>query len=77
MEENEAYDMQVDTNAYLLFLILILLIMGSQNTFDNYFNLLSTQINGINTFFSSFTTTAEGMRVLFQNDKIPNDFKLF
>lgn len=71
---------EIDPNAYILFLILILLIMGSQNTFDNYFELLDRQVSGINNVFNIFSSTAEGLHTLFmkskpdQNDKNENIF---
>ena len=57
-----------NSGAYILFLILILLIMSSRNTFNSYFELLDSQISTLNNMFSAFSNTASGLKALFQTN---------
>lgn len=68
-ENKEAQSKGVSgSGAYILFLILILLIMSSRNTFTSYFELLDNQISTINNIFSAFSNTANGLKALFQTN---------
>lgn len=51
---------------YILFLILILLLAGNQNTFDNYFQTFNNQVNQINQVLNIFSATAEGLSTAVQ-----------
>lgn len=55
-------DMDVNSMDFLLFLILILLLIGNQNTFNSYFQLFDNEVNRLNQILGAFKTTAEGLK---------------
>ncbi len=61
---------EVDSFEFLLFLILLLVLMGSQHTFSSHFEVLSREINRVNSFLNMFSTTANGLKSLVENGKV-------
>lgn len=55
-------EMDVNSMDFLLFLILILLLIGNQNTFNSYFQLFDKEINRLNQILGAFKATAEGLK---------------
>ncbi|MFW6006710.1 MAG: hypothetical protein ACOC4G_09865 [Bacillota bacterium] len=58
-----AKELKNDTGIdYLLFLILILLLVGNQTTFNEYFNLFDQQTKKMKEVLDVFSATAEGFK---------------
>jgi len=55
-------EMDVNSMDFLLFLILILLLIGNQNTFNSYFQLFDNEVNRLNQILGAFKTTTEGLK---------------
>ncbi len=55
-------DMDVNGMDFLLFLILILLLLGNQDTFNSYFQVFDKEVNQLNKILGAFQTTAEGLK---------------
>ncbi len=51
--------------SYILFLILILLFMGGENTFNKHFQLLDREITLLNNMFKTFSATANSLQNTF------------
>ncbi|MFW5976854.1 MAG: hypothetical protein ACOCQS_02795, partial [Bacillota bacterium] len=47
---------------YLLFLILLLLLVGNQNSFNKYFDLFDQQTGKMKEVLDAFAATAEGLK---------------
>lgn len=60
---------KVDGLEFFLFLILLLILMGSQNTLSSHFNLLDKEVNKISNFLNMFSTTATGLKTLMETPK--------
>ncbi len=56
----------VNGMSFILFLILILLIMSSGNTFSSYFNLFENEVNRASNIFESLSLTANNLQSVFQ-----------
>lgn len=65
-DTNFSTDEEINSGGFLLFLIFILLILGNQNTFNNYFEQLDKEASKISDFLDSFTSTAQGLRSTLQ-----------
>lgn len=63
-------DTNVGSIEFLLFLILILLILGNQNTFNAYFHLFDQELNKLNQILGAFQSTANGLKGVFAGNKI-------
>lgn len=63
-------DTNVGSIEFLLFLILILLILGNQNTFNAYFQLFDQELNKLNQILGAFQSTANGLKGVFTGNKI-------
>lgn len=50
---------------FLLFLILILLLLGNQNTFNSYFQIFDNEVNKLSNMLNAFQSTAEGLKQTF------------
>lgn len=61
---------EVDSFEFLLFLILLLVLMGSQHTFSSHFEVLTREINRIDSFLNMFSTTANGLKTLVANARV-------
>ncbi|NLM96387.1 MAG: hypothetical protein GX175_01995 [Halanaerobiaceae bacterium] len=61
-EMGKISEMDVNSMDFLLFLILILLLIGNQNTFNSYFQLFDKEINRLNQILGAFKATAEGLK---------------
>lgn len=62
----------VDSGSFLLFLILILLLMGNQETFNDYFELFEGKVTKLNNMLEAFQSTANGLQGVFSTSY---DFK--
>ncbi|MFW5971950.1 MAG: hypothetical protein ACOCRL_00555 [Bacillota bacterium] len=58
-------DFDVNGLDFLLFLILILLFLGNQNTFNSYFQLFDTEVSKLNNVLGAFQDTANGLKSVF------------
>jgi len=67
--DNVNYTDNVSSLDFLLFLILILLILGNQNTFNAYFQLFDQELNKLNQVLGAFQSTANGLKGVFANNK--------
>ncbi|HLV08579.1 MAG TPA: hypothetical protein VKY40_00030 [Halanaerobiales bacterium] len=47
---------------FLLFLILIMLLMGNQNTFSPHFELLNKELNSLNTLLQTLSASSNGLK---------------
>ncbi|MFW6034755.1 MAG: hypothetical protein ACOCRZ_00730 [Halothermotrichaceae bacterium] len=52
----------VNGNEFFLFLILILLIMSNQGSFNNHFELFDKQVNKINNLLETLSLTTDGLK---------------
>lgn len=59
----------IDSMDFLLFLILILLLLGNQNTFNAYFQLFDQELDKLNQILGAFQATANGLKGVFANNK--------
>ena len=67
MAEEEGKNINQDSGgqldmSYILFLILILLFLGNNNTLSSYFNVFEKEISKANKLFQALTATAEGLK---------------
>ena len=62
--EESASAAAVDGFEFLLFLILLLVLMQSQDSFNPHFKLLNKEMETIKSFLNMFTTTANGFKTL-------------
>ena len=76
-KENESFSsnssQDVSGMDFLLFLILILLFLGNQSTFNSYFQVFDKEVNKLTEMLSAFKTTADGLKSTFSNSY---DFQL-
>lgn len=56
----------VNNFEFVLFLILILLIMSNNNTFNSYFQLLDQNISAITNIINLFSATSQNLQGVFQ-----------
>src|SRR5690554_4256010 len=52
----------IDEFEFLLFLILIMLLMGNQNTFNPHFELLNKELNSLNTLLQALSASSNGLK---------------
>ncbi|MFW6287631.1 MAG: hypothetical protein ACOC2J_02665 [bacterium] len=62
--ENVSYS-DVNSMDFLLFLILILLLVGTQDTFNSYFQLFDKEVKNLNNVLGAFEATANGLKSAF------------
>ncbi|MFW6270213.1 MAG: hypothetical protein ACOC4G_09055 [Bacillota bacterium] len=68
-EEKSFADDNQDVNGieFILFLILILLLAGNQNNFDEHFNIFENELNKITQLLNTFSATEEGLKNILSN----------
>jgi hypothetical protein len=69
LDESIGNSKQSDGLEFILFLVLILLFMGNNNTFSSYFTIFEDEIKYLNNIFKILTTTAEGLKGAFEAPK--------
>ena len=62
INNNESIKAGDSNSDFLLFLILILILMGNGNSFNQHFELLNNKVNNLSGIISAFSATADGLK---------------